>query len=350
MPASLPSDTNVPGVLQSRSRSFELLRSSKPLQVAGSMASSDNLYLLTVNEYIAVAAVTCSFLEAIATLPDEIALVWPTHWSSMKFLFLANKYMALGDALFEVMGYSHIVYMSDGMCSVIFKVYSYWYLTGTIFSEIILLTRTLALWGFNKYLTSFVLLAALQLIPEVYYAVYYWTSFLEFTSRRSTIGCFAGVYSQDAWPPFLVFVCVETFIVVFTLIKRFRDNKFSSSRDSRTLQTLYRDGTAFWMIALVFSIANFAVMFLAPVELSNCMHPPLRAVHSALCTRVFLNLRKAAAKECPTNPEFTMLTTLAFDHPVEPDAQFAHELEELDVGAGDDEEAVTDGGEGEQSR
>ncbi len=82
-----------------------------------------------------------------------------------------------------------------------------------------------------------------------------------------------------------------------------------------------------------------------------CLARPLRAVHSALCTRVFLNLRKAAAQECPSNPEFTMLTTLAFDHdhPVEPDTYFA--LEELSTPADDGEGAVADGdGEGEQSR
>ena len=66
-------------------------------------------------------------------------------------------------------------------------------------------------------------------------------------------------------------------------------------------------------------------------------------MHSALCTRVFLNLRKAAAKECPTNAEFTMLTTLAFDHPAASDAHFV--LEELAVAGNDREawEAVTDG-------
>ncbi|KAM5541802.1 hypothetical protein V8D89_004531 [Ganoderma adspersum] len=239
------------------------------------MTSVDGLYLLTINE----------FLEAVATLPDEVlssiwhetyrirlnprvssqvAFVWPTNWNSMKFLFLANKYMALGDALFEAMD---------------------WYLTGTILSEIILVARTLALWGFDKCLTSFVLLAALQVIA---------------------VG--GSIH---------ITLCIV-----------------SSSRDSRTLQTLYRDGTAFWFIVLAFSIANFVVMFIAPVELSNCMHP-------ALCTRVFLNLRKAAAKECPTNSEFTMLTTLAFDHPAESDAHFV--LEEPAVAGNGGEEAVTGG-------
>ncbi|EJF64314.1 hypothetical protein DICSQDRAFT_53677, partial [Dichomitus squalens LYAD-421 SS1] len=42
---------------------------------------------------------------------------------------------------------------------------------------------------------------------------------------------------------------------------------------------------------------------------------PLRAVHSALCTRVVLNLRKAAARMSDMSlDDFTRQTTLQFDH------------------------------------
>ena len=73
------------------------------------------------------------FLEAISTLPDEVfskllcvrrtifwypsqvALVWPRRWSAIKFLFIANKYMALGDALFEAAGkMARMSYMKPG--------------------------------------------------------------------------------------------------------------------------------------------------------------------------------------------------------------------------------------------
>ncbi|KAM5541795.1 hypothetical protein V8D89_004524 [Ganoderma adspersum] len=245
----------------------------------------------------------------------RVAFVWPTHWSAMKFLFITNKYMALGDALFEAAGYSRFMRLSNDKCSILFQVYCYWYTTGTIFSEFILLVRTIALWGFNRYLITFIALAAIQLIPETYYCVYNWVSFLEFTSRSSTFGCFTGVESQDAWLPFFIFVCVEIFVVALTLINRFRHHNFTGSTGSRMIQTLYRDGTTFWMIVLVFFMSNLVVMIQAPVEMSNCMHPLVRAVHSALCTRVLLNLRKAAAYQCPTtgNREFTLPTTLVFN-------------------------------------
>ena len=37
-------------------------------------------------------------------------------------------------------------------------------------------------------------------------------------------------------------------------------------------------------------------------------------MHGALCTRVLLNLRKAAEDQAFTSPEFTMQATLVFDH------------------------------------
>ena len=42
---------------------------------------------------------------------------------------------------------------------------------------------------------------------------------------------------------------------------------------------------------------------------------PLRVVHSALCTRVLLNLRKAAGRVSRTDAgDFTIQTTVAFAH------------------------------------
>ena len=44
------------------------------------------------------------------------------------------------------------------------------------------------------------------------------------------------------------------------------------------------------------------------------LHRPLRTVHSALCTRVLLNLRKVAARASPTGREESdFLTTLALE-------------------------------------
>ena len=74
-------------------------------------------------------------------------------------------------------------------------------------------------------------------------------------------------------------------------------------------------------------------------------------MHSALCTRVLLNLRKAAANQCPSDPDFTLATTLAFDRALDSDAGSEHELEAMTaygsrVTGGDEElggELIDDG-------
>ncbi|KAM5541785.1 hypothetical protein V8D89_004514 [Ganoderma adspersum] len=237
--------------------------------MASSMPAADNLYLLLVN---------------------EIVFVWPTRWSPMKFVFLVNKYMALGDAVFQVGNHHRGHYLKDA-CSIFAQFYYYWYLTGTICSELIVVTRTLALWGFNKHLTVFVILAGLELVPEVYYGMHDWA---------------AGVSYLEL-------------VIVLTMIKKFRDNdsRFWAKRYTMTVLK----GTVFWVIVLVLPIANFVVMFLAPVKLSNCMQP-------GLCTRVLLNLRKAATHQCPTSPDFTLSITLVFDR------YSAHEMEVINADGG----------------
>ncbi|KAI0701637.1 hypothetical protein C8Q76DRAFT_802604 [Earliella scabrosa] len=64
--------------------------------------------------------------------------------------------------------------------------------------------------------------------------------------------------------------------------------------ESVLVQTLYRDGIHFYCIVLGFTIVNVLVMLFGPEGLTSVMQILLRVIHSALCTRVLLNLRKAA--------------------------------------------------------
>ena len=60
------------------------------------------------------------------------------------------------------------------------------------------------------------------------------------------------------------------------------------------------------------------------------IYRPLRVVHSALYTRVLLNLRKAAAQASSTyHGDFTIHTTLAFEHPVLTDMESRRDGEPL---------------------
>ena len=62
------------------------------------------------------------------------------------------------------------------------------------------------------------------------------------------------------------------------------------------------------------------------VLLPHALDRSLRVVHSALCTRVLLNLRKAAADGFRNDVgDFTIQTTIAFGHPAYADLELQGE-------------------------
>ena len=59
---------------------------------------------------------------------------------------------------------------------------------------------------------------------------------------------------------------------------------------------------------------------------------PVRAIHSALCTRVLLNLRKVAAKSSSLPlSEFTQVTQIAFEHDFARNLDTEHHAVEIEL-------------------
>ncbi|TBU54378.1 hypothetical protein BD310DRAFT_886248 [Dichomitus squalens] len=282
------------------------------------LPKAGDLYLYQVNKYLQFAALTCSILEIISTLPDEISLIWPARRSFMKVIFLVNKYSPLLDFIFIVL--VDMIAREPHMCAIYFQALTYSYFIGTLISEVILILRTHALWAFDKHLTCSTLFISSMMVPHSAYTLYDMlrsNRFLTDQNVTRAVGCMPNINDQDAWPAYTYLICSETMVVILTVLKRYVDPAITeSSFASVVLPTMYRDGTCFWAAVLAFSVVNFLMMFFAPRELSYSMQMPLRVVHSALCTRVLLNLREAAAQASSAHhADFTVQTTLAFEHP-----------------------------------
>ncbi|KAI0746623.1 hypothetical protein C8Q80DRAFT_783400 [Daedaleopsis nitida] len=227
--------------------------------------------------FVEVASLTFALLEILSTLPEEVKYVWPNKMSLMKLVFFVNKYSVLVDATLAVMS---TLYTKDPvLCEKQFQALAYAYVLGTLVSEAILATRTMAVWAFHPYIKLLVIGAYLEDLVWV-------------------MGCEPGTQDRDAWPAYGCLMVGETGILVLTILKRWldRDPALEASSEGVLFHTMYRDGTFFYFIVLGISILNLLVMLFAPQEqLTPLMQMPLRVVHSALCTRVLLNLRKAAA-------------------------------------------------------
>ncbi|KAI0765107.1 hypothetical protein C8Q74DRAFT_1028821 [Fomes fomentarius] len=260
--------------------------------------SLENPHLLQITKYCKVASVAFALAEIISTLPDEVAFIWPNRWSIMKAVYFINKYSIILDGTLAVA--CALRTQDPDLCAKQFKALAYCYTAGILISEAILANRTLAIWGFHRYVKLLIIGAYIEFLMMTLYVVYQTVVYTEYPTAAilRVTGCMPSTQDRDSWPAYGCMMLAETGIIALTLLKRYlaRDDDATSSGDSSVLmQTIYRDGIHFYFIVLAVSVLNVFVMLIAPRELSPSMQMPLRVVHSALCTRVLLNLRRAAA-------------------------------------------------------
>ncbi|OCH84999.1 hypothetical protein OBBRIDRAFT_347294 [Obba rivulosa] len=209
--------------------------------------------------YTYFAALVVAVYEYFLTLGDEISLVWSTQWSFTKVLFLVNRYLLFVDGPLLVQAN---FYHSDLIsCITKYRVAMYIFTVGVTIPGVLLAVRTYAIWR-SKRVVLYILI------------------FLQ-------IGFLVGglVVAHEALQIHLV-------IAVLTIIQQ-RRAADDLPQVSPLVKTLYRDGLVFYLAMLAFSVANLCVMQTAPSALFRLLHLPLRVLHSVLCTRMLLNLRKS---------------------------------------------------------
>ncbi|TBU27402.1 hypothetical protein BD311DRAFT_665561 [Dichomitus squalens] len=232
-----------------------------------------------------------------------------------KALYLFNKYSPIVDqALDQVTIFQTTTSLQ--LCLSHYKVISSFYFIGTICSEAILLARTIALWGWNKYVLALLAGGASAIGMVCVYAVYQSNLYVEFPAVNALrlIECVPS--NLDAWPALACMVLGDTAIIVLTFVLWYRERRAVPSAAIGTLfPTIYRDCALAYLFIGTISVANLLVLMLAEPEFSSAMEMPLRVVHSTLVTRVLLNLRGSASKTSGDTSyrEQTRVTTIGWE-------------------------------------
>ncbi|KAI0701611.1 hypothetical protein C8Q76DRAFT_235269 [Earliella scabrosa] len=289
-------------------------RASGMVDYRGVRVTFRSLYLLQITKYCAAMSCTLALLEMLQTLPDEVAFIWPSPLTPVKVIFLANKYLVLVDTALSIV--SAVPTEDTRLCSITYHALAYFYIVGIVLSEIILIIRTLALWGFNKYVKLLLFGGLAVMAPFAFYTVHQCVHYIDYPSRDElrVMGCVPATQDQDTWPAYASLILAETAILLLTILKRFINGPiFEGCSEGILVRTLYRDGTFFYAIVLAISVTNMLVLWLAPSELAPATQLPLHVVHSSLCTRVLLNIRKAAAETTGgVTDELTRQATMLF--------------------------------------
>ncbi|KAI0746366.1 hypothetical protein C8Q80DRAFT_768160 [Daedaleopsis nitida] len=279
------------------------------------LSDSDTVYKLHVLKYSVLAAFTCLQLEFVATVQDEVGMVWPSRMSVMKVVFLVNRYSPFLDITLAV-----VVMLGGGStysCTRLFQILTYGYAAGAFFSEFVLIIRTVALWAFNRKIIVFLTIMILSLLVATLIKCHEFVLATTYPPQEiiDIIGCVPATDNELGWSLYVCIIISETIVVGLSLLKWFITIRHDGTR-SILVQTMYRDGSIFYVILLAISVMNLIFMLVAPGAISSILQMPLRVVHSALCTRVLLNLRKAAADMSGVSlDEYTRHTTMAFDRP-----------------------------------
>ncbi|KAI0325786.1 hypothetical protein GY45DRAFT_1329807 [Cubamyces sp. BRFM 1775] len=254
-----------------------------------------NLPLLDMVKYAGVFSSTYLLLEIISTLEDEVRLIWPSRWSIMKVIFLLNRYSPLIDS---TLGLSMMLGTTNPRsCDFQFHILIYTYTIGAFFSEAILIARTLALYEFKPWIICIMAAIALEVIIPGLIMSHRILSQIRYPSMAvlEVAGCVPSIDDGQSWVLYMCVLISETVVIALTIYKMWHTSAEVNQR-SLLVWTMYRDGSLYYVVLLVLSVVNLCFMLLAPKAATSIIQMPLRVVHSTLCTRVLLNLRKVAAR------------------------------------------------------
>jgi len=228
-------------------------------------------------------------------LDREVEDIWRSDWSIAKVLFIVSRYGPFVDI--PIMMATHFVPRS-GMgyetCSTLYKIIIWSAFLGISISECILLLRTNALYARSKrvmiplsviyatttvvgiVVTWYLLRAAPPVLPPI-------------TFPR---GC--NLVRRDGVLLFslLVLLFWELAIVILTVRRGFSD---FHSAGTPLLKVLYRDSVSFFLVLFALTLSTILVLSLAPLQYRTLMVASARVVHSIICCRILLNIRRAAA-------------------------------------------------------
>ncbi|TDL25188.1 hypothetical protein BD410DRAFT_826505 [Rickenella mellea] len=245
-----------------------------------------------------IAAVTILIWDYLITLPNEVALIWPSSWNISKFLFVLNRYLVFLDSTMFIYVLmfgddEKLLQLSASSLGNVRSITENNLSSHNRTSTGILILRAYAVWGsqFNR------LYAVIFCICLGTFAGIFWTSYKYIDGIYSTgvptlgmKGCTLFFKNRLAWVDVALIAAVEFISTGLMIVKAIQHCRISRSS---LMSTIYHDGLLYFAFILATTISNLMVMVFAPLEINELMVVVQRVLHSVLCSRVLLRIRGA---------------------------------------------------------
>jgi len=209
-----------------------------------------------------------------------------------KVLFILNRYIPLLDLIALWNSYVNRGIKSDQFCASFFHIDSWLGMFSMIVVNVILLLRTWAIWGKSRLVlgclaTLLVLCTIAQGGSTLYADIVVKPAHLPGNIRP----CGSNIERTDPlYALWISNIVWDTAILVMGLVKLLplvRPNILGS----RMLSRLMKDGTTFFAVIFLCSVASVITLNLAPPALKTMMFTFYRVMLSLLANRIILNLR-----------------------------------------------------------
>ncbi|KAL4244104.1 hypothetical protein ABKN59_010731 [Abortiporus biennis] len=244
-----------------------------------------------------VTTATVLLYDHLLTLGAELTYVWPAKWTLGKVLYILSRYPPYIDIAF-VLFHQLAKSPSVSLCHDAFQVAGWANLFGIVITEIVLIMRTWALWGENKWIPislgslGVIALAGACFVVEIFLR----TITFIFVDDLSPLlrGCFVSGGSKLVYVDFIILIIFETVVLSLTLyigFKNYRENLYNSS----LVTSLFRDGILYYLYLFLFSIVNVIVPLTAPVR-QLVMNRLQRVMHSICASHMLLHLRQGLSR------------------------------------------------------
>ncbi|KZO95724.1 hypothetical protein CALVIDRAFT_537708 [Calocera viscosa TUFC12733] len=242
--------------------------------------------------YLGVASVVVTSYDAIILLADDINLVWSQKWSWETLLFLCNRVGIIVQTWVNFIP-SFFIDLDAGNCWRL-ALFEIWIAPcQLIIIEAILLKRVVAMYN-NRLVTALLLILYLLSSLASLLVVGYILRTATLSPPLPNIRC--GVVSGDFsyyWASWVPPVIMETTLFLFTAAKTFR-GATAATRGTPLMALLFRDGVLYYAVVFVLLLINLLTLLLAPEAMKEWFAAPVVCLSSVMCSRLFLNLRKAA--------------------------------------------------------
>ncbi|KLO07755.1 hypothetical protein SCHPADRAFT_634838 [Schizopora paradoxa] len=253
---------------------------------------SQALEALNVN-YVNLSAFTLLAYDSILNIDHEVNYIWSQRWSFVSFIYIASKYLAFVDGALTI-DLLLRPERSPDECLTVFRLMTYFVLSGMVLAEIILLLRTWAIWGLSRYILAYLIVIDVA-VAIVSFSRLHRSQKELFFSSSSPIPvirpCFP-IFMNQGNNIYIDYVCVmmaEGNALGLTLWKglvQWRGNR------NTLFDVFIKDGVLYFICLFVVSGIN--VIFYTTQNRTMywmLLTEPQRILHAVLAARLVINMR-----------------------------------------------------------